>query len=81
MDVFILPASVVVGVLSLYGLTLAMYGDIQSFLNAWWEWINSILSFEVLTGGAFPPLRLAYSMLLAFALIWAEHRVIRDLLS
>jgi hypothetical protein len=61
---------------SLYALAVAMYGDFRAFLEAWKEWGRGIVSPEVLIGGAFPPLRLAYWLLLAVVVVCGEGGLI-----
>jgi hypothetical protein len=70
----------VVNALSVYVLTIAMYGNLDCFLEAWREWLKSILSLEIISGGAFPPLRLAYWLLFAAVIVWGEYDLIRRFL-
>lgn len=65
----------VVIVAALYGLALIMYGSLRSFAAAWKEWIGAIFSPAILTGGAFPPLRILYWLIAAAVLFWAAPRM------
>lgn len=80
MDIIILTVWLVVALPTLYVLTVAMYGDLRSFLGAWQEWFQNggPLGFVVYEG---PPLGLVWWVILAFVLLAGEYGAVRRVLS
>jgi hypothetical protein len=73
-SMFVLVVVAVV-VASLCGLTIALYGDFAAFVEAWRAWARGIFSLEILDGGAFPPPRLAFWLMLAVVIVSGECRM------